>query len=236
MMVLMGGGAGGFKVDVGAWWHEKPRRTPAAYACALAAANVLPRDERLFLETSPDVEEIASELLRLETELAHALLLVLHVLPPADRRAFAAAFYSGRRRPTLQRPRAPNERLRVAGTAAHLVFELVGSRPLRHERIRDLLVGATQDDDLSRTPEPAVAELRRAVAAARREVASADPFEASTAATLAVLEVLDPASGDVALQVVLLRSTWAALRSWAPSRVAEFLRVVDAAFEPRAPA
>jgi hypothetical protein len=216
-------------VDVGRWWNERPRRAPAEYARALAAADVLAQGDRVFVETSPEVDETA-DLLRLETELAHALVLALQELPAWSRRTFAAEFYAGRRRQPSHRTRDARDRLRIAATAAEVVFELVGSPALGRERIHDLLVGAAQNDDVSTTPEPAVSELRGAVAAARREVADADPFEAPTAATLAVVEVLDPASGEVALREVLLRTTWAALRSWPPGRVARFLRAVDEAF------
>ena len=74
------------------------------------------------------------------------------------------------------------------------------------------------------------------LARVRGDLSGADPFVPATAAGLAILEVLDPASGDVAVQEVLLRSTWAALRSWAPSRVAELLLAVDDVFGRGAPA
>jgi hypothetical protein len=223
------------KIDAGGWWHEQPRRAPAAYACALVAANVLARDERLFVESSPDIDEIAEDLLRLEVELAHALVLVLETLPDAERDEFARKFYAARTRRSASRLERAEDRVRVAATAGELVLDLA-SQSVRSDRIRDLLVAVAQGDDLSVTPEPAVAELQRNLVAARREVVSADPFDMSTAATLAVIETLDPASGDVALQEVLLRATWAALRSRSRTDVLAYLHAVDDAFRRSAPA
>jgi len=81
-------------------------------------------------------------------------------------------------------------------------------------------------DDPARPPEPALAEVRKVVARARLDLDLEDQLAPASAATTAVVEVLDPSSGTVALQEVLLRATWAALRSWEPDRVLEFLLAV----------
>jgi hypothetical protein len=121
--------------------------------------------------------------------------------------------------------------LAAAAAIALLVVDLTDRDELRSARVVDVLTAAAQGDDLSLTPATAAAEIRAAVARARLDAGVGDPFAARSAATTAVLEVLDPASGEVALQEVLLRATWAALRSRQPERVLEFLLAADEAFE-----
>src|ERR671922_1740745 len=94
---------------------------------------------------------------------------------------------------------------------------------LRSERVLDLLHGAAQGDDLTRTPEPAVSELRKTIARIRFE---AEPEDAA----LALAEVLDPASDIVDLKAVLARSAWAAVETWEPARVLGFLLAVERLF------
>src|SRR5437588_6729836 len=156
-------------------------------------------------------------------ELAHALVLVLSQLPASRRREFADAFYAERRR-AGSRGR-PEPRATVSA-AALLVLELAGEE-LDTARIRDLLQGAAQGDDLTRTPAPALAELRKAVARVRMDVELEDPAHPRGAAALAVAEVLDPAGEVVALQEVVARAAWAAVETWEPPRVLIFMLELD---------
>ena len=207
------------------WWAEDPRRSPAEYACELARARFWRDEKRRLIETYPDVPDVAP-LLELEEELAHALVLVLSRLPSGVRRPFADAFYRKRRGRSGKLPDDPRRRLALAAGVALLVVDLVGD-PLRSERIVDLLQGAAQGDDLTRTPEPALAELRKAVARVRFDLTLEDPVDPRAAAALAVAEVLDPAGDGVALQEVLARAAWAAVESWEPPRVLGFLLDAD---------
>jgi hypothetical protein len=93
--------------------------------------------------------------------------------------------------------------------------------------LRDLLHGAAQGDDLVDTPKTVFFDLRETVAKLRVDVARADPDDPRSAASTAVVETLDPSSGVVDLQEILVRSAWAAVRSWEPPRVLEFLLRVD---------
>lgn len=208
------------------WWADDPRRPPADYAVALAAAQALRPDEDLFLTTDEDVQEYAS-FLELEPELAHALVLVLRNAPKARRRELAAAFYSARR--NVRMPRSP---LAMAATAAAGVVELAEPPSLRSERVVDLLTGAAQGDDLTSLPKPTADELGALLSAAVRNLASSDPLDPGGAAGRAVIEVLAPASGDVEPQEVLLRATWAALRSWSEAAVVRLLVEVDSVAVP----
>jgi hypothetical protein len=208
------------------WWADEPRRPPADYAVALAAARTLRPDEALFLKTDKDVQEYAS-LLEVEPELAHALVLMLRSAPKAKRRELATAFYSARQRSQMRR--SP---LAVAATAAARVVELAEPPSLRTERVVDLLTAAAQGDDLTSLPQPAAAELGAQLSDAVRDLASADSLDPGAAAGRAVVEVLAPASGEVALQEVLLRATWAALRSWSDTAVVGLLAEVDSASVP----
>jgi hypothetical protein len=204
------------------WW-DQPRRAPADYALELAGMEPFPRDERMFIATVHEIEELA-EFLDVASELAHALVLALSVQPEALRRDFAERFYARRT------PRGgASTQFAAAATAALGVLELTD---IRSERVVDLLTGAAQGDDVSVTPEPAVAEVRKAVVRARLDLGLEDQLATRSAATTAVVEVLDPSGGVVSLQEVLLRATWAALRSWAHERVVELLVAVDVARTP----
>jgi hypothetical protein len=151
---------------------------------------------------------------------------VLSRLPARRRLQFAEAFYS-KRHPDPYRLRRPIGEV-AAGTAL-LVVDLAAPE-VRDPRLVDLLEGAAQGHDLSRTPAPTVDALRKAVAKARFSVELEDPTDPRAAATHAVLEVLDPAGEVVALQAVVARAAWAAVESWEPERVLEFLRAVDTLF------
>ncbi len=213
------------------WYSEEPRRPPAEYACRLAGDRFW-RDGRLSLiGTHPDFPDIA-DLIELGEEVAHALVLVLSRLPKRQRRAFADAFYAGRPR-SRSSPwnghGAPGDLRALAARVALLVVELADRPELASERIVDLLVGAAQGDDLTRTPEPAVAEFRRTIAGIRFDVDADDPADPRAAAATAILEVLDPSSEVVALQEVVARAALAAFESWGPPRVLAFLLDVDRA-------
>ena len=208
------------------WWSEEPRRAPAVYACELAKHRFWRDDRRRLIATHHDLVE-AAPLLELEVEPAHALVLVLSRLPKSCRRAFANAFYEERRR-TRSRIGSPAS-LATAAAVALLVFELAGEE-LDTPRIRDLLQGAAQGDDLTRTPALALAELRKAIARVRMDVELEDPAHPRGAAALAVAEVLDPAGDVVALQEVVARAAWAAVETWEPPRVLAFLLELDRIF------
>ncbi len=124
---------------------------------------------------------------------------------------------------------APGDLRALAARVALLVVELADRPELASERIVDLLVGAAQGDDLTRTPEPAVAEFRRTIAGIRFDVDADDPADPRAAAATAILEVLDPSSEVVALQEVVARAALAAFESWGPPRVLAFLLDVDRA-------
>jgi hypothetical protein len=117
----------------------------------------------------------------------------------------------------------------TAAAVALLVLELACD-VLDTARIRDLLQGAAQGGDLSRTPPPALAELRKAVARVRMDVELEDPAHPRGAAALAVAEVLDPAGEVVAVQEVLARAAWAAAETWEPPRVLAFMLELDRIF------
>ena len=204
----------------------------AAHALELAAADLFAPDAALFTTTVPEIEE-AAPLLELEVELAHALVLVLSALPEVARGSLASAFYDRRGRDSAPAfgLTDPVARLAAAAATAALVLEVARRPELQTPRVVDLLAGAAQRDDVSLTPVPALLEMRDVVARARADTALDDPLAARSAATTAVLEVLDPSSGEVALQEIVLRATWAALRSWDTGRLLEFLLALDAAFE-----
>jgi hypothetical protein len=197
------------------------RRSPAEYACELARDRFWRDERRRLMATHPDFPDVAM-FLQLEEEVAHALVLVLSRLPEERRQPFAEGFFEERAR---GHPAAPTERgnpLAVAAAVALLVVDLAADE-LRSERIVDLLHGAAQGDDLTRTPEPALAELRKAIAHVRFDIGLEDPADPRGAASLAIAEVLDPSSDVVALQEVIARAAWAAVESWEPARVLRFL-------------
>jgi hypothetical protein len=211
------------------WWSEDPRRAPAAYAHALAKHRFWQDEQRRLIATHHDLVEVAP-LLELEPEPAHALVLVLSRLPKSRRRAFADAFYEGRQRDVNRIGwSASVPFLRPAAAVALLVLELAGDA-LDTPRIRDLLQGAAQGDDLTRTPASALADLRKAVARVRMDVELEDPAHPRGAAALAVAEVLDPAGEVVALQEVVARAAWAAVETWEPARVLAFMLELDRIF------
>jgi hypothetical protein len=207
------------------WWSERPRRPPAAYACELAKRRFWRDERRRLIATDLDLLEVAP-LLELEEELAHAFVLVLSRLPKSRRRNFADDFYDGRRR---TRSIGRVEPFATASAVALLVLELAGN-PLDTARIRDLLQGAAQRDDLTRTPAPALVELRKAVARVRMDVELEDSAHPRGAAALAVGEVLDPAGEVVALQEVVARAAWAAVETWELPRVLGFMLELDRIF------
>jgi hypothetical protein len=190
-------------------WADE-RRPPADVACLLARDRFW-RDEQLRLVgTHPDFPD-AADLLDLEEELAHALVLVLSRIPAALRRQLADAFYERRARGWVL-PRDPRVRLQAAARIALLVLELAGPE-LQDERVADLLQGLAQGDDLTRTPATAVEQLAKTVARVRFDVELEDLTDPRAAAAHAVVEVLDPASEVVSLQAVLARAAWAAVES-----------------------
>lgn len=209
------------------WYSERPRRPPAAYACELAKQRFWRDAQSRLIATHHDLVEVAP-LLELEEELAHAFVLVLSRFPASRRREFADDFYDERRRSRVDslgrtEPRA------TAAAAALLVLELAGDA-LDTARIRDLLQGAAQGDDLTRTPPPALAELRKAVARVRMDVELEEPAHPRGSAALAVAEVLDPAGEVVAVQEVLARAAWAAVETWEPPRVLVFMLELNRIF------
>ena len=206
------------------WWAEQPRRPPEVYASQLARARFW-REDRRFIATFHELEEVAP-LLELDPAFAHAFVLVLSQLPAAARLRFAAEFYSQRsRRHYIASDPDP---MKVAPATALLVLGLAEHPALSSERLLDLLHGAAQGDDPSLTPEVALGELRKIVARIRLDVELDDPNDPRAAAATAVVETIDPSSGVVPLQEVLVRAAWAAVHSWEPPRVLEFLLEVDA--------
>ena len=107
-----------------------------------------------------------------------------------------------------------------------LVLDVANEDELFGERIVDLLHGAAQGDDPSRTPEVALAEVRKAVARIRLDVDHDDPGSGQGAAALALAEVLDPSSETVDVQEVLARASLAtAEHRTAPGALAFLLEV-----------
>jgi hypothetical protein len=204
---------------------DSPNLPPEAYAVELAGDRFW-HSERRFIGTHPELEEYAG-VLGMEVEPAHALVLVLSQLPEQSRLRFAAAFCSRRRRRYSEPPTTERERLAVAAAVSLRVLELADRPALRSERLIDLLHGAAQGDDLSLTPPTAIADLRKIVARIRLDVELEDPDDRRAAAAAAVAETIDPSSGAVALQEILVRAAWAAVRSWETDRVLEFLLEVD---------
>ena len=206
-------------------WHRPDSATRAKRACEVARDRFWKDDLRRLIGTHPRWPDVGWDL-GLPEELAHALVLVLSRLPERDRRGFADAFYAAKRSSPLDLPAEPRERLAFAAGVVLLVVEIV--RDLVGERIVDLLHGAAQRDDLTRTPGPALGELRKTVARIRFDVAFDDPADPRGAAALAVAETFDPSSEMIALREVLARAAWAAVGTWEPRRVLRFLLDVDA--------
>ena len=95
------------------------------------------------------------------------------------------------------------------------------------ERTLDLLRGAAQGDDLTRTSAPAVDALRKAIARIRFDVANDDLSDPRGAAALAVAEVLDPSSELVDLKEVLARCAWAIVETQESSSALGYLLDVE---------
>ena len=219
---------------VDAWLTEGPWPPPAEAACELSADDFWQEPLERLIGTHPDWPD-ASYLLDLEPEVAHALVLVLSRLPAEARRPFADAFYAERRgggawaasygsKPYLADPRA---RLAVAAVVALQVFELIGDPAIADERVRDLLEGAAQGDDLTSAPWTVVDEVRKVVARVRLEVAFDDPASPCGAAAHALAEVLDPSGDSMDLKEVIARSAWAAVTSWESPRVLALLLRIE---------
>ena len=143
----------------------------------------------------PDV----AYLLRLDEDIAHALVLVLSRLPASKRRALADAFFDEHvgRGGWGEPPADQRVLLAMGAKLALLVLDLTERPALHEEPIVDLLHGAAQGDDLTIAPEPAVDRLRRAVLAVRLDPALDDESDPHAVASLAVVEVLDPSSDGV---------------------------------------
>ena len=122
----------------------------------------------------------------------------------------------------------PPEPASRAAAVALAVLPLTQRPDLDTVRIADILTAIQQGDDLLLTPPDAVADMSKAVVRARLDLGLEDQLEANAAATIAVVEVLDP-SGDLpAVQEVLMRATWAVLETRGVAGALEFLRDVDA--------
>lgn len=212
---------------VDAWWSERPRRTPAEYVCELAAARLWRSETDPFVKTSPEIEETSETFLHLGKELAHALVIVLRELPRAERRSFAEKFYRRRKRGSEWEITGPATELSRAAAIALLVVELTEHPDLRGMRIVDLLTALAQGDDLSSTPDAVVAEIRKIVARIRLDVELEDELDPRSAAATAIVEVIDPSGGAVALQEVLVRAAWAVVKTWEAERVLDFVLAAD---------
>jgi hypothetical protein len=124
---------------------------PAEIACRLARSHFWRDERRRFIGTHPDWPN-AAYFLKLEEDLAHGFVLVLSALPAAQRRGFADVYYEERR--SSGRESIPGDaRTRLALSAAIVlhVIEIADRPDIRNERILDLLHGAAQGDDLTRT-------------------------------------------------------------------------------------
>jgi hypothetical protein len=193
----------------------------AEIACSLARDRFWQDEQLRLIGTHPDWPD-AADALELDEELAHALVLVLSRLPESRRRGFAEAFYEERHGGSARGPTDGAAQLALAAAVVLHVVDVLEPR-LRSERVLDLLHGAAQGDDLTRTPEPAVSELRKTIAHIRF---AAEPEDAA----LALAEALDPASDVVDLKAVLARSAWAAVETWEAPRVLGFLLEVERLF------
>ncbi|HEX6701717.1 MAG TPA: hypothetical protein VF101_13395 [Gaiellaceae bacterium] len=211
---------------------ERRRRDPPPVDLALRLARQrFWKDERLRLIATHHDWPDAAWGLHLEPELAHAFVLVLSRLPKASRADFAEAFYGVRRnRRAFDLTATSETRLAIAATVVLHVLELVERPDICTERVVDLLHGAAQRDDLTRTPPTALGDLRKALARIRLELDYEDPSDPRGAAALALAEVLDPASDVVALQEVLARAAFAAVERCERSRVLGFLLEADGLF------
>jgi len=203
------------------WFSENPRRAPAEYALELARDPFWREEQERLIGTHPDFPDVAW-LLNLNEELAHGLLLVLSRLPEEGRGSFAEVFFDERHGGHAEIPNEEGFRLAAAASVALAVLDLALD-PFRDARIEDLLTGAAQGDDLTATPAAAVVYLEKTIARVRFSSEIEDLADPRSAASLAIAEVLNPASEVVALKEVVARSCWAAVESWESSRVLGFL-------------
>jgi len=213
------------------WWAEEPRRSPAEYATELARDRFWRDDQQRLLGTHPDFPDVPMLLDDLNEELAHALVLALSRLPEDRRRPLAEVFFAERIGGQKDVSNDPRDQLAAAAGIALLVLDLAVDE-LRSERIADLLAGAAQEDDLTRTPASAIEDIQKAIARVRFDIDLEDPSDPRAAASLAVAEVLNPAGEVVALKAVVARATWAAVESWEHPRVLAFLLQLPLALNP----
>jgi hypothetical protein len=208
------------------WFSEEPHRPPAEIACLLARDRFWKDERQRLIGTPRDWPDVPELLLDLTEELAHALVLVLSRLPANRRRDLADAFYEQRRSSARSLPDDDRIRLAVAAAIVLKVARIVGD-PMYDERTLDLLQGAAQADDLTRTPAPAFAALGKTIERIRVEYELDDPADPRGAAALALAEVFDPSSGVVDLKEVLARSAWAVVETLEPSEALRFLLDAD---------
>ena len=150
------------------WFSEQPHRSPAEIACLLARDRFWNDEHLRLIGTHPEWPD-AAWLLDLSEELAHTLILVLSRLPEVLRRDFADRFYAERVSHATEHPLDERARLAFGATAVVNVVDLF-DEAVCGERTLDLLRGAAQGDDLTRTPGPAVDELRKTIARVRFDV------------------------------------------------------------------
>ena len=208
------------------WLSEEPRRPPAEIACVLARARFW-KDERQRLIGSHRDWPDAAYSLELDEEFAHAFVLVLSRLPAPQRRGFADAFYEQKCRGPGWAPDDSQTRLAHSATVVLKFAEKAKQPDLYDERTLDLLRGAAQGDDLTRTPAPVLNVLRNAIRRIRLEFEPGDPADPRGAAALALAEVFDPSSGEVDLKEVLARVAWAAVETLEAPEVLRFLVEID---------
>jgi hypothetical protein len=209
------------------WFSEEPRRPPAEIACLLARDRFWRDERRRLIATPPDWPEVPELLLDLNAEFAHAFVMVLSRLPAVGRRDFADTFYGRRHSGATWLPEDDRRRLALGAAIVLTLADAVDDPELYEERTLDLLRGAAQEDDLTRTPTAAVAEVGKRIARIRRRFELADPTEPRGAAALALAEVLDPSSGVVDVKEVLARSAWAVVETRGAPGALPFLLEVD---------
>jgi hypothetical protein len=212
-------------VRIQRWYSEEPRRPPAAIACALADDRFWKDERRRLIGTHPDWPDAAG-LLELNEALAHALVLVLSRLPLETRRGFADAFYDLRRSRAAELHGDAESHRALAAAVVLSVLEGLDEE-ICNERTLDLLRGAAQRDDLTRTPAPAVEELRKSIAHIRFNVDFDDAADPRGAAALAIAEVLDPAGDAADVNEVLARCAWTTVEMRDRPAVLGFLLEVD---------
>jgi hypothetical protein len=192
---------------------------PVELACLLAEDRFWLRERDRLIGTHPDWPD-AAHFLRLDEAIGHALVLALSRLPSETRREFAEVFYDEHAEEVWRAVPALSA-IRVAAEVVLPVIEIAGD--LVDERMADLLQAAAQGDDVTRTPAPAVAALRKAIARIRFDVELEDELTARGVVARGVAEVLDPSSELPDLKEVLARSTLGAADTWASSRLLGFL-------------